>query len=100
MNELNTHKEELQSLCKKLKIKSLYAFGSVVKNVSHDYNDLDFIVNIVEEDPISYSDKYFDLKENLKSIFDKPIDLLEEKAITNPHFLNAINKYKVKIYES
>jgi predicted nucleotidyltransferase len=45
-----------------------------------------------------HCDNYFDLKEQLESIFNRPIDLLEEQAIRNPYFKNEIDKEKQLIY--
>jgi hypothetical protein len=45
-----------------------------------------------------YADNYFDLKEQLESIFNRPIDLLEEQAIKNPFFKKEIDKEKLLIY--
>jgi predicted nucleotidyltransferase len=47
-------------------------------------SDIDLIVdfeNIALED---YADNYFDLKYSLQTLLQKPVDLLEEKAIKNP----------------
>jgi predicted nucleotidyltransferase len=45
-----------------------------------------------------YADNYYDLKFSLEDIFKKPVDLLEEKAIKNPYFLEAVNKNRRLIY--
>ena len=47
---------------------------------------------------VEYADNYFDLKEELEAIFNRPVDLLEEKAIQNPFFKKQIDFEKVLIY--
>ena len=43
-------------------------------------------------------DNYFDLKFSLEEILKREIDLLEEKSIRNPYFLEAVNHQKQLIY--
>ena len=50
------------------------------------------------EDPIEYTDNYFDLKFELEKIFNRKIDLLESKAIKNPFLKERIDKTKVLVY--
>lgn len=47
---------------------------------------------------LDYSDNYFDLKFSLEKILERPIDLVEEKAIKNPYFRNALDRTKRQIY--
>jgi len=46
-----------------------------------------------------YADNYFDLKERLESLLDRPVDLLEESAIRNPFLKKQIDSEKKLIYE-
>jgi hypothetical protein len=41
---------------------------------------------------------YFNLKQLLEDLFNRNIDLLEERAIRNPLFKEEIDKTKVLIY--
>jgi len=61
-------------------------------------NDSNLIVDIDDKDPISYSDKYFNLKFVLEDLLSRKIDLLEEKAIRNPLFKQQIGRTKVLVY--
>ena len=61
-------------------------------------SDVDLIVDFLELDVLDYSDNYYDLKFSLENIFKRNVDLLEEKAIKNPYFLNTINQNKILIY--
>ena len=94
--ELNI--EKLKSLCIKYKVKSLYVFGSILTSKFNANSDIDFIVDIEDNDPISYSDKYFELKFALESLFNRAIDLVEKRAIKNPEFIKEINNTKIEIY--
>jgi predicted nucleotidyltransferase len=81
MKEINQHIDQIKKLCDTNKVKSLFVFGSIVKDKLRPESDIDFVVDIDDQDPLSYSDKYFDLKFNLEKIFKRRIDLLELKAI-------------------
>lgn len=89
---------QIKELCEINKVKSLYAFGSVVR---HDFNidsDIDLVVDFNEKDPFTYTDLYFNLKSKLEELLNRQIDLIEERAIKNPIFKQQLEKTKVKIY--
>lgn len=88
----------INNLCKLNKVKSLYAFGSVVRDDFNEFSDIDLVVDFDETDPYLYTDLYFSLKLNLENILKRPIDLLEERAIKNRFFREELEKIKVKIY--
>lgn len=98
MNFLNQHIEQIIRLCELNKVTSLFAFGSVTTNKFKSDSDIDLIVEIDDNDPISYSDKYFNLKFQLEDILKRQIDLLEQKAIKNRFLKSEIDRTKVQIY--
>ena len=98
MNELTRHIDQIRKLCGSNKVKSLFAFGSVLTNDFRVDSDIDFVVDIDEKDPLSYSDSYFNLKFQLEQLFQRKVDLLEQKAIRNPYLIDQIDQTKVLIY--
>ena len=98
MRELNQHIDQIRKLCTRNGVKSLFAFGSVTTDQFKPESDIDFIVDIENNDPLSYSDSYFRLKFELEQLLKRQIDLLEQKAIKNPFFKEEIEKTKVLIY--
>lgn len=98
MREIVKHIEEIKELCDTNRVKSLFAFGSVVRNELQPESDIDFVVDIDEADPFSYADKYFGLKFSLEKIFNRKIDLLELKAIKNKFLKREIDKNKLRVY--
>lgn len=96
--ELDKYILNLQSLCQKNKVKSLYAFGSVLTDGFNDNSDIDMIVDIDSSDPIDYAENYFNLKFALQDLFNRHIDLLENKAIKNPYIRKNIDNSKQLIY--
>ena len=98
MNLINEHRKELNEACSTFKVDELYAFGSILTDKFDFKSDIDFIVSILVNDPIEYAENYFDLKFKLEKIFNRKIDLLEQKAIRNKTFENLINKKKMLVY--
>jgi hypothetical protein len=98
MEEIKKHIEQIKKLCEANGVKSLFAFGSVLKNKLRPNSDIDLLVDIDDQDPLTYSDKYFDLKFNLEKIFDRRIDLLELRALKNRFLKKEIDRTKLQIY--
>ena len=80
---IDDYKNALAQLCFENKVKSLYAFGSVLTSRFADDSDIDMVVDIDSTNPLEYADCYFNLKFALQDLLNSPIDLLEEKAIRN-----------------
>lgn len=98
MNLIHQNIEFINALCKSHKVKSLYAFGSVLTDKFNEKSDIDLIVNFSDVQLLDYADNYFDLKFSLEATFKRSVDLLEEKAIKNPYFKKAIEKNRQLIY--
>lgn len=98
MDGLALYISEIEKLCKTHKVKSLYAFGSVINDKFNANSDIDLIVDFEKIKVEDYADNYFDLKFSLQDIFKRPVDLLEEQAIKNPYFLKNLHKQKQLIY--
>lgn len=98
MNQLEKHTTDIIRLCKTHKVKSLYAFGSVLTENFNKESDIDLIVDFSNIEVEDYADNYFDLKFSLQDILKRPVDLLEEKAIKNPYFRQSVNQQRQLIY--
>ena len=88
----------LRGLCKQNNVASLYVFGSVLTENFTEQSDIDLIVDIDSTDPIDYANNYFNLKFALQDLFQRQIDLLENKAIKNPYIRLKIDNTKHLIY--
>lgn len=98
MTLLDKHITDIRQLCSDHSVKQLYAFGSVLTNEFDNESDVDFIVDFNLMDIALYADNYYDLKFSLQDILQRPIDLLEEKAIKNPYFKQNVNQQRQLIY--
>lgn len=98
MNLIEEYIKDITELCKTHKVKSLYAFGSVLTDKFNNKSDVDLIVDFQQLDVLDYGDNYYDLKFSLENILKRNIDLLEQKAIKNPYFIKTLNQNKKLIY--
>ncbi|HRN41373.1 MAG TPA: nucleotidyltransferase domain-containing protein [Vicingus sp.] len=92
--------KDLETICEKHKVKSLYLFGSAAKNkFIPKKSDLDFVVefnNTIE--PIDFADNFFSLLDALKDLFKTDIDLLSYRALKNQIIIAEIENSKVQLY--
>lgn len=98
MELIQTYSDAIKALCDTYKVKTLFAFGSVTKNGLKPESDIDFLVDIDNTDPLSYSDNYFNLKFQLELLLKRNIDLLEQRAIKNQFLKQKIESSKVLVY--
>lgn len=98
MDRLQKYQAAIIKLCKAHKVKSLYAFGSVLSDNFNAESDIDLIVDFASMEVEDYADNYFDFKFSLQELFKRPIDLLEEKAIKNPYFRESVNQKRRLVY--
>lgn len=98
MKLLKQNIDDIARLCRIHKVSKLFAFGSVLRDSFNDESDIDLIVDFDQATIEDYADNYFNFKQELESILNRPVDLLEEQAIRNPYFRKAIDKEKQLIY--
>jgi len=100
-NILENKISDLQGLCIALGVKRLYAFGSVVSENFRDDSDIDFLISFAENLTIEqYTNNYFALQYKLRDLFKRNIDLVTERTLSNPYFIESINETKRLIYEA
>jgi len=98
MEIVNENISQLKELCKQYHVNRLYVFGSILTNRFDRNSDIDFLVDFDNVDLFEYADNYFDFKYSLQKLFQKEIDLIESKAITNPYFKKNIETTKQLVY--
>ena len=90
----------IEEICKKYKVKNLYAYGSVCTKEFNEKSDLDFLINF--ENNLSfedYTDNYFLIIAEFEKIFKRKIELLTTNSLSNPYFIKTMEKTKTLIYE-
>lgn len=103
MKLIENNIQKIFELCKKYRVKTLSVFGSILTDRFNERSDVDLLVTFQPYDPdnpgdFDYFRNYFDLKFSLEDIFNREVDLIEEKALKNPNFIYNINRTKRLIY--
>ncbi len=91
---------DLKKLCLAFGVRKLYVFGSAVSGNFRDDSDIDFLLTLSENLSIQdYTDNYFSLQYKLRELFDREIDIVTERTLSNPYFIESIDETKELIYE-
>lgn len=99
MNRLLTDNiDKIKSLCIDYNVNQLYAFGSICTNYFNDSSDVDLLISFNINDFGEYADNYFLLADKFEEILKRPVDLVTDKSLSNPYFIDSINKTKTLIY--
>ncbi len=96
--ELNLHR--IIDLCRLHKVRTLSVFGSILTEHFSDTSDVDLLVEFesIAPDEFDYVSNYFDFRDALESLFDRKVDLIEEKGLRNKYFIANVNRTKQVIY--
>jgi predicted nucleotidyltransferase len=98
MNLIDGNIDKVCALCLKHKVDKLFVFGSVLTDSFRKSSDVDLVVDFTDVNLYDYADNYFDLKFSLENLFNRKVDLLENKAIKNPYLRRSIDSTKQLIY--
>ncbi|HEY4210290.1 MAG TPA: nucleotidyltransferase domain-containing protein [Steroidobacteraceae bacterium] len=99
IREVESAQLQLAELCRRHNVRRLEIFGSATgSSFDSRRSDLDFVVEFGPFPAGGYSEHYFALLEDLKQLFNRPIDLLVGRAIRNPYLLESINRSRELLY--
>jgi predicted nucleotidyltransferase len=91
---------ELFELCRKFQVERLDLFGSAATTLFEpNSSDLDFVVEFTNRAPGTYLDRYLDFADALEALFQRPVDLITERAIHNPYFRRSLELTRRTVYE-
>lgn len=90
--------DKISALCKLHNVRSLFAFGSICTDEFNDNSDVELLVSFNPMDYGDYADAYFTLADKFESIFHRQVDLVTDKSLSNPYFIDSINRTKKLIY--
>ncbi|MCX6270674.1 MAG: nucleotidyltransferase domain-containing protein [Bacteroidetes bacterium] len=99
MNKIISEKlVDMEKLCNAYKVKTMYAFGSVCTDNFKESSDIDLLISFEDLSIEQYTDNYFELHYKLEELFNRKIDLLTDKSLSNPYFIKGIEQTKQLIY--
>ena len=92
-------KAQLEPSCRRFEVSRLDLVGSAAcGDFDPEASDLDFLVTFNPTDPASKADRYFGLLEALEAESGYSVDLLEEKALTNPVLIDSFRRTRIPLY--
>ncbi|MBI5851413.1 MAG: nucleotidyltransferase domain-containing protein [Planctomycetes bacterium] len=88
----------IRALCRQFGVQRLTLFGSgATERFDPSSSDLDFLVDF-DRNPVGLADRYFGLVEALEALFERPVDLVETRAITNEYFRAGVARASELLY--
>ena len=98
MSILEEQEAEIHALCRKYRIKELYAFGSATRNDFSDSSDIDLAVVFFRNEIKGSFDQYFNFKFEMESLLGRKVDLVCLGSIRNGVFRKEVENSKSLIY--
>ena len=96
---ITDHREAIAGLCRQSSARKLDLFGSALRaDFDPERSDLDFLVEFDDVPPTALYESYFSLKEGLEALFRRPVDLVMDRAIRNPHFRERVDAERQRVY--
>ena len=95
---LERHVDGIRALCRAHQVKSLHAFGSVLRPDFGPSSDVDFLVVFDRSHGMSAFLQFFTFKEDLEALLGREIDLVTYNSISNPFFKHAVEETKLLVY--
>jgi len=95
---ISIEKNKINKLCVTHNVEKLYVFGSATNSTFTSESDIDLLVKFKNIELKKYFINYIELKQKLKILFKRDIDLIEEQTLKNPILIKSINKSKELIY--
>ncbi len=95
---IENNKLELIRLCKKFDVKTMYVFGSATTSGFNKSSDIDILITFQEIPFEKYTDNFFELHVELEKLFYRKVDLLTERSLSNPYFIESVEKTKQLLY--
>ena len=94
---LGTTDREIEGFCRRWKIQRMSLFGSVLRPDFAPTSDVDVLVALRDDAALSLWD-WIEMKDELRALFQRDVDLVEESGLRNPFRRHAIMRTRQVIY--
>ncbi|MDY4527569.1 MAG: nucleotidyltransferase domain-containing protein [Parabacteroides sp.] len=98
MHLIDRNIQQIIALCKKYKVKRLYAFGSILTPKFNDQSDIDLAVDFNDQEIPDMFEHFFDFIYELETLLGRKVDLVDQSTIRNSYFQKELNSTKKLIY--
>ena len=91
----------VRKVFEKYNVANAYIFGSVLSERFNDNSDIDLLINFtVYSNPLKIGQSIWDMEEELENLTRRKVDLITERALRNPYFIQELNNTKLLIYDN
>lgn len=91
LKNLHIPRSRIEDFCRQHKVREFALFGSVLREDFNRASDIDVLISFASDTRYSLFD-LADMREELKTLFGREVDLVEKEALRNPfrrhHILN------------
>ena len=98
MLDIKPYEEKVSKVCNDLRLKKLDLFGSATNDNFGADSDIDVIVEFAQKENDNLFDRYFELKERLRNVFHRSVDIIVEGSVRNPFLKESLNRTRKNIY--
>ncbi len=96
---IDTHRARITALCRQYGVRRLDVFGSAIgPDFDPATSDVDFLVEFADLSPADYAEQYFALRESLVALLGREVDLVVERAVKNPYFLESVRRSRELLF--
>ena len=96
---LQDKREAIAEICTRHNVARLDVFGSALRDDFDDgESDMDLLVEFGPMEPYARVDAYFDLLDELRTLFGREIDLVMVGAVKNPYIARDIERTRQLLY--
>jgi predicted nucleotidyltransferase len=94
--------DALSGVCCRFRVQRLDLFGSAATGNGFDpaRSDLDFLVAFEPLSPIDYAHNFFGLREALEELSGRPVDLITDAALENPHLRRRVEMERRTLFQA
>jgi hypothetical protein len=90
--------ERIRGFCTKHGVRELSVFGSLLRDDFGPQSDVDVLITLAPGQTMSV-EKYLDMRDELSEIFGgRPVDLVQERLLTNPYRRHEILSTREVLY--
>lgn len=100
--EVAERRDEITTLCQHYGVRRLELFGSAATgSFDSRTSDIDFLVDYPEDHDFGlWMVGFFDLKDDLRDLFGRPVDLVMTDATNDDEFWASVNASRETIYDA
>ena len=89
---------EIAALCRRYGVRRLELFGSAATgDFAPATSDLDFIIDFTDYDA-TVARRFHAFDEALEQLFDRPVDFIFDRKLTNPYLRATVNQSRELLY--